>query len=145
MNHLQQTAIQAETKNIQNEKNVGRLNCWEFMQCGREKGGPNVDELGVCPASEETHLDKVNNGKNGGRSCWAISGTLCNGNAQGTFAQKILNCHQCIFFKTVLSEEGAEWVSTNLILSKLKDAEIQIIENLMEIEKSLGIDQTQRY
>ena len=27
-----------------------KLKCWEFMQCGRERGGNNVDHLGVCPA-----------------------------------------------------------------------------------------------
>jgi len=27
---------------------MAKLNCWEFMKCGREVGGKNVKELGIC-------------------------------------------------------------------------------------------------
>lgn len=57
-------------------------NCWEHKQCGREKGGAKVAELGECIAST--------NGL--GHSCWAIAGTLCGGTVQGTAAQKEQNC-----------------------------------------------------
>ncbi|MGD0283853.1 MAG: two-CW domain-containing protein, partial [Dissulfurispiraceae bacterium] len=26
------------------------MNCWEFKKCGREMGGVNIEQLGVCPA-----------------------------------------------------------------------------------------------
>ncbi len=26
------------------------LNCWEFKGCGREEGGRNAHERGICPA-----------------------------------------------------------------------------------------------
>jgi len=26
------------------------MNCWEFMKCGREKGGAKATDLGICPA-----------------------------------------------------------------------------------------------
>jgi hypothetical protein len=29
-----------------------RLNCWEVMMCGREQGGKNIAEYGVCDNPE---------------------------------------------------------------------------------------------
>ncbi|MFH1294084.1 MAG: two-CW domain-containing protein [Pseudomonadota bacterium] len=50
-------------------------------------------------------------GKNGGiaagRFCWKVAGTLCGGKVQGTFAEKMINCANCDFFKSVKPEEGA--------------------------------------
>ncbi|SPE30429.1 conserved hypothetical protein [Candidatus Sulfopaludibacter sp. SbA6] len=83
-----------------------KLNCWEFKKCGREPGGPKVKELGACLAAS-TFAKGANGGTNGGRLCWALSGTLCGGKVQGTFAQKIVNCMECGFYKLVRQEEGA--------------------------------------
>ena len=95
------------------------LNCWEFKKCGREPGGAKVAELGVCPASTETKVNGVNNGKNGGRSCWALAGTFCGGKVQGTFADKLSNCIDCEFYKKVGQEEGPALVGPKTILLKL--------------------------
>jgi|GEM_PF-1742824 len=76
-------------------------NCWEFMHCGREVGGAHVPESGVCPAATETRVDGVNGGKNGGRTCWAIAGTLCTGTVQGIHATTMTNCQSCAFYKRV--------------------------------------------
>jgi len=76
-------------------------NCWEFRTCGREPGGAHVHELGACPAATETRVDGVNAGKNGGRTCWAIAGTMCSGRVQGTYAAKMTNCQSCEFYKNV--------------------------------------------
>jgi hypothetical protein len=99
---------------------MAKLNCWEFKKCGREKGGAKAKELGVCPASTESRVNGTNRGKNGGRACWAISGTLCGGNVQGTFASKVGNCLKCEFYQLVGSEEGADHESSRDILAKLK-------------------------
>jgi hypothetical protein len=77
------------------------------MQCGREPGGEKTEELGVCPAATDVSHDGLNNGKNGGRICWTIAGTLCGGKVQGIFAEKIGSCFRCEFFKDVRREEGA--------------------------------------
>ncbi|MHB8092276.1 MAG: HD-GYP domain-containing protein [Syntrophales bacterium] len=69
------------------QENV-RLNCWEFMKCGREVGGAKAEELGVCPAYPDH-----------GRHCARIVGTLCGGEVQGSFARKFRNCRKCPFFK----------------------------------------------
>ena len=84
-----------------------RRNCWEFMKCGREPGGVKVPELGVCPAASDTTSDGLNGGSNGGRICWAVAGTFCGGEVQGTAAEKQLSCMTCDFFKLVKEEEDA--------------------------------------
>lgn len=82
-----------------------KLNCWDFTKCGREPGGAKAQERGVCPASTDVAANGFHGGKNGGRICWAIEGTLCDGTVQGTFAQKISSCMGCEFFKKVKAEE----------------------------------------
>lgn len=86
-----------------------KQNCWEFKKCGREIGGEKEDELGVCPAAALQMHDGKNNGKNAGRYCWAVSGTFCEGEIQGSFAKKITNCVLCDFFQHVVGEEGRDF------------------------------------
>ncbi len=83
-------------------------NCWDFKKCGRQPGGERVADLGLCPASTEKRADGLNAGRNGGRICWALTGTLCGGKVQGTFAQKLSNCSDCEFYKLVYVEQGRE-------------------------------------
>lgn len=59
--------------------------CWEHMQCKKDV---NHDES--CPAYP--HF---------GRICWAVAGTLCAGKIQGTYAQKIHDCHRCGYYRSV--------------------------------------------
>jgi len=99
---------------------MDKQNCWEFMKCGREPGGSRVKKLGVCPAALELRADGINCGKNGGRACWAIAGTFCQGKVQGTFAQKLCNCIKCEFYKKVVLEEGHDFMYAKDILEKLK-------------------------
>lgn len=85
--------------------NPRRLNCWEYMKCGREPGGTKVDEFGICPAAADLSFDGINSGICGGRICWAVAGTFCDGKVQGTFAEKRESCMSCSFYKTVQEEE----------------------------------------
>jgi hypothetical protein len=78
-----------------------KQNCWEFKKCGRQQNGEKAAEFGVCPAFTHATSDGTNGGKNGGRLCWAVTGTFCEGKVQGTFAQKHLTCMNCDFFKMV--------------------------------------------
>ncbi len=64
-------------------------NCWEIVNCGREKGGEKVGELGECEASK----------KGMGHSCWAVAGTLCGGEVKGAFARKLGLCNMCEVFQ----------------------------------------------
>ena len=108
-----------------------KMNCWEFHMCGREPGGKHVSELGVCPAAVETSIDGFNQGKNGGRACWSISGTLCDGKVQSKFSDKLEACKKCRFFKLVLLQQGC----------KLQDTrEIRRTLLLEDLKRDLGED-----
>ncbi len=73
----------------QNNEDLHRTPCWEFMKCGR-----NVNSDVVCPAYP-----------NFGRICWVVAGTFCAGKAQGTFAQKYEDCKKCEFYKKAINKE----------------------------------------
>ena len=83
-----------------------RKNCWEYFKCGREPGGNRVEESGLCPASISERYDGLNHGKNAGRVCWSVSGTLCEVGAKGTNAKKKHTCMTCAFFIRVREQEG---------------------------------------
>ncbi len=97
-----------------------KKNCWEVMKCGREPGGKNAGEFGVCPATTDERLDTVHSGKNAGRACWVIAGTFCEGKVQGTFARKYKDCSLCEFFRQVRAEEGSDYQMALVLLKKLK-------------------------
>lgn len=40
-----------------------KINCWDFVKCGREFGGEKVTEMGVCPASIDISANGLNDGK----------------------------------------------------------------------------------
>lgn len=65
------------------------MNCWEFMECGRERGGSREKELGVCPAYPDY-----------GRSCARLIGTLCGGEVHGSMAKKLNDCMECPYFQS---------------------------------------------
>lgn len=65
------------------------MNCWDFMNCGREAGGRNVAEKGICPAYPD-----------GGKTCARVAGTLCKGEIQGTFAVKLMECLHCSYYRS---------------------------------------------
>jgi hypothetical protein len=97
-----------------------KQNCWEYKNCGRQQGGPKTGELGVCGASSERRANGINGGRNGGRACWAIAGTLCGGKVQGSFASKVINCMKCEFYQLVGAEEGPNHQSAKEIIAALR-------------------------
>ena len=79
--------------------NKSEINCWEFKKCGRELGGINVSELGVCSVSTYEKVDGVHNGKNGGRCCWMFYGAFsCGTGNPKTFDEHIAICRKCDFY-----------------------------------------------
>jgi hypothetical protein len=97
-----------------------KKNCWEFKKCGREPGGNHEKELGCCPAALEQALDSLHGGKNAGRACWVIAGTLCEGKVQGSFAKKLAGCTACDFYKAVEKEEEGNYLLSTVLLKRLK-------------------------
>lgn len=66
----------------------------------------------------------INNGINGGRACWALTGTMSGPaeKVQGSFA-RLLNtsCYDCAFYEQVMIEEQDDFEGTVQIVRKLKD------------------------
>lgn len=85
-----------------------KQNCWEVKKCGREPGGSHEKEMGTCPVATYSALNGMHGGKNAGRSCWVIAGSLCGGRVQGNEEQKRSACWECDFLKLVKQEEEQE-------------------------------------
>ena len=81
-------------------------NCWEIMGCGREPEGHSAATEGVCPSATTVACDGLNGGESAGRICWAVAGTFCHGDVQGTFANKLTTCMSCRFYLQVREEQG---------------------------------------
>ena len=107
------------------------LNCWQQQQCGREPGGERVGELGPCPAATAAACDGINHGCGAGRFCWAVTGTLCHEEVQGTLAQKIDTCQRCPFFRRVKYEEGCHFQLLKPGLETTDSAELHRLLNGM--------------
>ena len=97
------------TSVVQLEMEKLRQNCWQVKACGWEAGGKNSKNMEVCPATTSEQFDGMNGGKNGGRICWAVAGTLCGGEIKGTCAQNRASCLNCEFFLRVKQEEGSDF------------------------------------
>ena len=89
-------------------------NCWQDMGCSDIVRDD-------CPVYIEKRLDGVNSGKNGGRACWVVEGTLCDGKTHGTFVQKLGICGGCQFHMQVRKEEGDTFISSKELLALLRD------------------------
>lgn len=107
-----------------------KLNCWEYMKCGREPGGMKAAELGICLAATDASFDGINSGKCGGRFCWAVAGTFCHGKIQGTFAIDRDSCLSCGFFNRVQAEEGTANLRTKFLMFVSPDAKNSLL-NIM--------------
>lgn len=86
------------------------LNCWEYMACGRQPGGTQAAALGVCQAATLSLADGVNGGVNGGRVCWAVSGTIGGGSGQCQHLEKVSDCCRCDFLRFVRHVQGGDMV-----------------------------------
>lgn len=98
---------------------MNKTNCWEFKKCGREVNGSNIHELGICPSALQDKGNGIHDGINGGRICWAVAGTLCQGRVQGSFAAKIKDCGQCDFYARVSAEEGRVFLAVEKVLATI--------------------------
>ncbi len=83
-----------------------KKNCWKVKKCGRETDGSMVNKFKICRAATAIKFNNVNGGKNAGRACWMVAGTLCGDKIEGSYAKKGENCILCNFYKLVKKEEG---------------------------------------
>ncbi|MBI2330670.1 MAG: GGDEF domain-containing protein [Chloroflexi bacterium] len=88
------------------------IRCWEIKSCRDEK----------CPSY----------GDNDNR-CWLTVGTLCGGEVQGKFAQKIQTCYECKVFKKI-SEDHLRllYENVNILMYHLEDKFIEIQERAIK-------------
>ena len=73
-----------------------KMNCWEFMKCGREADGRHVDQLGVCPAYPDD-----------GQRCANVVGTFCD-LVQALHAAKHSSCLECPFYNSIHFDQNAQ-------------------------------------
>ncbi|MDQ7785465.1 MAG: hypothetical protein RDU20_21460 [Desulfomonilaceae bacterium] len=59
-------------------------NCWEQMNCGKERG---------CPAYP-----------NHGRGCFVVTGTRAGGQDHATYAKKMAVCRACAFYQHLMQD-----------------------------------------
>ena len=98
-----------------------KKNCWEFKNCGKQSGSKHSGEKGECITASMSMYDGINGGRNGGRVCWMIAGTVCDDERQDTFSHKVESCAKCDFYEAIREEEGA-----NL------DIPLEIVENILD-------------
>ena len=89
-----------------------KKNCWELKKC---------DYTLRCPVFSEIRLDGVHGGKNAGRCCWVVAGTLCSGTPIGKYVHKYSDCENCDFYLYVKKEEGQNFSLTGDLLGKLQE------------------------
>lgn len=83
----------------------GKINCWEFRNCGMEPGGIFAEIYGPCPVPRMMKHDGVNGGRGAGRNCWTIMNSTTQ-KSPNIYRNNRLSCYHCPFFKRVQSEEG---------------------------------------
>ncbi len=85
---------------------MNKLNCWEFMKCGKVPGRDNKGKSGVCPVAAEASADGLNEGLGGGRLCWVVADVCCNGKVKCSDLHRETSCFSCQFRYKVIQEEG---------------------------------------
>ncbi|HEY3359311.1 MAG TPA: ATP-binding protein [Polyangia bacterium] len=115
-------------------------NCWELMGCGRGPGSPQP-----CAAADAVACDGANHGHNAGRVCWIVAGTLCGGEVQGRFAQKLASCTACPFYERVRAEEAQGFDEGGALIQRLHDPRdvVRAYEQLRRTNRDLQAMQAQ--
>lgn len=108
LKRLKDRMLDVQSGNLDVEvENPRLIKCWERLDCARKD----------CPSY-------------GGDRCWAVAGTFCHGEVQGSFAQKIGDCRKCVVYRESCGDEINELVEVfNQMLRDLRF-------NLQELEKA---------
>lgn len=70
------------------QKNDDPAECWDMISCPKERKKN-------CPAWEF----------NAGKYCWFINGTICGGESQASWKEKMVYCKSCRVFKKHFNKE----------------------------------------
>ena len=94
------------------------------MKCGRNHGeGSDARKL-ACPTFSEERLNGIHGGRNAGRACWVVSGTICAGEIQGLFVSKLGICVMCYFYKMVRLEKKENFRSPSQLIDVILSGRI---------------------
>jgi len=74
----------------------------------KHSGNNGKKKCSECPVPSNANYNGINGGKNGGRVCWIILGTLCNENQQLVGTRQLEGCADCDFYRAVKEEEGKD-------------------------------------
>ena len=85
---------------------MNKLNCWEFMKCGKGPSGNDKGKPNSCPIATESFANTLNGGINGGRICWIIAEACCNNEVKCSDFHRKASCFSCEFRYKVTMEEG---------------------------------------
>ena len=105
-----------------------KLNCWEFMKCGKEEHGEKLNGSGPCPVSVESSAHGLNGGVNGGRICWVITDILHQCDVNCSHVHHKSSCFSCEFRYKVTAEEGLINVcrETGALLNKSQNVQFEV-------------------
>ena len=81
-----------------------KLNCWEYKNCGRQKGGLMAPILGECVVSTYMKFDGLNEGVGAGRACWMVPHSPVKTERSGSACSR--RCYSCEFYKRVVFEQA---------------------------------------
>ena len=96
-----------------------KQNCWEFMECGRQPGGSNTDEQGICPASTALVYDDINGGSNAGR-------LLLNWSSTPAGTARMFNSRICLILEAGAKLELLEQFETPLTNANTSNIIVQV-------------------
>ena len=74
-----------------NGNNLATYCCWQHKECS-----PEVRSKCIAYVTRQGHL------------CWFLTGTMCEGQRQNTWADKLRLCINCSFMQRLLSPHAAE-------------------------------------
>lgn len=88
-------------------------NCWEVLGCGQgpdETLRPGTER---CPVPSAAAYAAINDGRAGGRICWAVPGALCRRGLPVELSVEQKPCASCSFFAQVRREQGLDGLVLN--------------------------------
>lgn len=102
-----------------------RQNCWEFWEYDLRKSLTESPTCRKCPAVVDMRLDGVHGGRNAGRACWVVPGTLCGGELHGEYQEKKKTCMSCDFFRSVRSHEEPFFIPAGALAAMIAGPDSQ--------------------
>lgn len=109
-----------------------KINCWEFKKCKKEDQ-PDENSNDYCCIPFDQSMDKLFEGKNGGRVCWGLIGTCCGSKRQKSITEKLDLCSKCDFYKFLKIDDPEFRNKKKEIMSQLMKRNQKYRSNTIEM------------